>query len=308
MKIKRVSFIIKNDSVQSYSDHSQFNESMVSVIRGRVVWNGGASSESTSTVALPGVRVSDAANPLYGFTLTRLDGEFDLLVNGGRTRIKRSVYVPPNEIVIVDPIRMARDEMRELNARPECAVANRALPTPVLRPEWTVSTEGIPSARDSAATLVVDTRSVLQSLPLPGSSVRLVYDSSRVSASESILVMGLLPEKIDPDLRLVHVLVDIAGRKFEKRLAPSENLTYVWSWDKLNVYRQSDHGMVPANVRIGYEYRGCGRASEIAWVKRRVFMEGARARRLEGGAWSVDIHHHLDAVNGQFLVEAPPPA
>ncbi|KAL6728566.1 hypothetical protein Aduo_010328 [Ancylostoma duodenale] len=306
---QRVSFIIKNDSVQSYSDHSQFNESMVSVIRGRVVWNGGASSESTSTVALPGVRVSDAANPLYGFTLTRLDGEFDLLVNGGRTvnlqflrspfqRIKRSVYVPPNEIVIVDPIRMARDEMRELNARPECAVANRALPTPVLRPEWTVSTEGIPSARDSAATLVVDTRSVLQSLPLPGSSVRLVYDSSRVSASESILVMGLLPEKIDPDLRLVHVLVDIAGRKFEKRLAPSENLTYVWSWDKLNVYRQSDHGMVPANVRIGYEYRGCGRASEIAWVKRRVFMEGARARRLEGGAWSVDIHHHLDAVNG----------
>ncbi|KIH48960.1 hypothetical protein ANCDUO_20967 [Ancylostoma duodenale] len=95
---------------------------MVSVIRGRVVWNGGASSESTSTVALPGVRVSDAANPLYGFTLTRLDGEFDLLVNGGRTvnlqflrspfqRIKRSVYVPPNEIVIVDPIRMARDEL-----------------------------------------------------------------------------------------------------------------------------------------------------------------------------------------------------
>lgn len=59
-------------------------------------------------------------------------------------------------------------------------------------------------------------------------------------------------------------------------------------------------------MRIGYEYRGCGRASEIAWVKRRVFMEGARARRLEGGAWSVDIHHHLDAVNGQFLVATPP--
>ncbi|PIO70318.1 hypothetical protein TELCIR_07829 [Teladorsagia circumcincta] len=80
---------------------------MISVIRGRVVWNGGA--------------VSDAANPLYGFTLTRLDGEFDLLVNGGRTvnlqflrspfqRIKRSVYVPPNEIVVVDPVKMAREE------------------------------------------------------------------------------------------------------------------------------------------------------------------------------------------------------
>ncbi|KAK6741696.1 hypothetical protein RB195_009519 [Necator americanus] len=305
---QRVSFIIKNDSVQSYSDHSQFNESMVSVIRGRVVWNGGATSESTSTVALPGVRVSDTVNPLYGFTLTRVDGEFDLLVNGGRTvnlqflrspfqRIKRSVYVPPNEIVVVDPIKMARDEVRELHARPECAIANRVLPSPILRPDWAVSTEGIPSTRSVATVLVADTRSVVQSLPLPGSSVRLVYDSSRVSASESVLVMGLLPEKIDPDLRLVHISIDIAGRTFEKKLAPRENLTFIWSWDRQNIYRQSDHGMVPANVRVGYEYRGCSRPTEIAWIKRRIFMEGARARRLEGGAWSVDIHHHLDAVN-----------
>ncbi|KAK5979512.1 hypothetical protein GCK32_016163, partial [Trichostrongylus colubriformis] len=217
---------IRNDSVQSYSDHSQFNESRISVIRGRVVWNGGAISDSKSTVALPGVRVSDAANPLYGFTLTRLDGEFDLLVNGGRTvslqflrspfqRIKRSVYVPPNEIVVVDPIRMAREEQRELSARPECSVANRVLPTPVLRPEWAVSTEGIPSS-SSTATLLVDTRSVVESLPLPGSSVRLVYDSSRATASQSTLVLGLLPSKVDPDVRLVHVVVKIAGRTFEK--------------------------------------------------------------------------------------------
>uniref|UniRef100_A0A0K0D4U2 EGF-like domain-containing protein n=1 Tax=Angiostrongylus cantonensis TaxID=6313 RepID=A0A0K0D4U2_ANGCA len=95
---------------------------IISVIRGRVVWNGGASTESSNTVPLPGVRVSDAVNPLYGFTLTRLDGEFDLLVNGGRTvnlqflrspfqRIKRSVYVPPNEIVVVDSIKMVREEV-----------------------------------------------------------------------------------------------------------------------------------------------------------------------------------------------------
>lgn len=33
-------------------------------------------------------------------------------------------------------------------------------------------------------------------------------------------------------------------------LAPRENLTYVWSWDKLNVYRQSDHGMIPADGKL----------------------------------------------------------
>ncbi|KAK5970112.1 hypothetical protein GCK32_011451, partial [Trichostrongylus colubriformis] len=186
---------------------------------------------------------------------------------------------------------------RELSARPECSVANRVLPTPVLRPEWAVSTEGIPSS-SSTATLLIDTRSVVESLPLPGSSVRLAYDSSRATASQSTLVLGLLPSKVDPDVRLVHVVVKIAGRTFEKSLAPRENLTYIWSWDKLNIYRQSDHGLIAADVRIGYEYRGCGRPSEIAWISRRVFMEGARARRLEGGAWSVDIHHHLDVING----------
>lgn len=305
---QRVSFIIRNDSVQSYSDHSQFNGSIISVIRGRVVWNGGANTESSNTVPLPGVRVSDAVNPLYGFTLTRLDGEFDLLVNGGRTvnlqflrspfqRFKRSVYVPPNEIVVVDSIKMVREEVREQSARPECLVANRVLPNPVLRPDWTISTDGVPISAGTAK-LLVDTRSIIHSLPVPGSSIRLVYDSTRASASKSTLVMGLLRDELDRDVRLVHIVVDIAGRTFKKRLVPRENLTYVWSWDKLNVYRQSDHGMVAANVRIGYEYRGCTRTSEIAWISRRVHMEGARARRLEGGAWSVDIHHYLDVING----------
>ncbi|VDM81651.1 unnamed protein product [Strongylus vulgaris] len=73
---------------------------MVSVIRGRVVWNGGAMSDSTSTVPLPGVRVSDATNPLYGFTLTRLDGEFDLLVNGGRT-VNLQFLRSPFQIAII---------------------------------------------------------------------------------------------------------------------------------------------------------------------------------------------------------------
>ncbi|WKX99660.1 hypothetical protein Q1695_014493 [Nippostrongylus brasiliensis] len=305
---QRVSFIIRNDSVQSYSDHSQFNESVISVIRGRVVWNGGATADSKSTIALPGVRVSDASNPLYGFTLTRLDGEFDLMVNGGRTvslqflrspfqRVKRNVYVPPNEIVVVDPIKMGRENQRDLRPRPECAVASRLLPSPTLRAGWSVSSDGV-EPRSSEAVLLVDTRSVVQSLPLPGSSVRLVYDSSRAMASHSTLVIGLIPGRADRDLRLIHVEVKIAGRSFEKSLTPRDNLTYIWSWDKLNIYRQSDHGMVAADVKIAYEYRGCDRSSEMAWINRRVFMEGARARRLEGGAWSVDIHHYLDTVGG----------
>lgn len=70
------------------------------VIRGRVVTSLGS--------GLVGVRVS-TSTPLEGFTLTREDGWFDLLVNGGgavtlhfgRAPFKRSsqvVFVPWNEV------------------------------------------------------------------------------------------------------------------------------------------------------------------------------------------------------------------
>lgn len=70
------------------------------MIRGRVVTSLGS--------GLVGVRVS-TSTPLEGFTLTREDGWFDLLVNGGgavtlhfgRAPFKRStqvVFVPWNEV------------------------------------------------------------------------------------------------------------------------------------------------------------------------------------------------------------------
>lgn len=87
------------------------NGSRVSVIRGRVV--------TPDSNGLTGIRISVATDPQFGFTLTRPDGWFDILVNGGSMvtlqfqrspfhPIKRTVLVAWNEIVVIQtPIIMA---------------------------------------------------------------------------------------------------------------------------------------------------------------------------------------------------------
>lgn len=82
------------------------NCSRSAVIRGRVV--------TSMNMGLVGVRVS-TSTPLEGFTLTRDDGWFDLMVNGGGAitlQFGRSpfrpqsviVQVPWNEVIIIDTV------------------------------------------------------------------------------------------------------------------------------------------------------------------------------------------------------------
>lgn len=74
------------------------------MIRGHVV--------SKEFNGLIGVRVSVATDPQFGFTLTRSDGWFDILVNGGGIvtlqfqrnpfyPIKKSVYIAWNDIAVI---------------------------------------------------------------------------------------------------------------------------------------------------------------------------------------------------------------
>jgi len=103
----RMRFLVEDDSVQSYATLSSFNQTQVSVIRGRVVTKDGSS--------LVGVRVSVVTQPLYGFTLTREQGLFDILANGGGSvtlQFQRqpfqsrrvTVIVPWNRIMMMDTV------------------------------------------------------------------------------------------------------------------------------------------------------------------------------------------------------------
>lgn len=253
---QRVGFLIMEKSVQSYTDASQFNESLTSVIRGRVVWRGnsGASGAHGAHLPLQGVRVSDAAHPLYGFTLTRSDGYFDLVVNGARSvnlqflrtqfqSVKKSVWVPPRQIIHIDDILL----FRSTGAHPLISVAPaRAKCSPTLRklPDVTLisnlASDGISKDSEDSSKLVVDSRTIFESLPILGTDLSLVYDSGRSPSAPSTLLIGLLDDKVDKELRKIHLTISIAGRRFERILAPRINLTHVFAWDKQNSYRQSE--------------------------------------------------------------------
>ena len=69
---QKIQFLMEPESVHQYPTMSLFNESRISVIRGRVVDSNGA--------PLQAVRIFDSANSLYGFTISRNGGEFDLVV------------------------------------------------------------------------------------------------------------------------------------------------------------------------------------------------------------------------------------
>ncbi|CAJ0578559.1 unnamed protein product, partial [Mesorhabditis spiculigera] len=319
---QRVMFLVKPESVQSYADNTYFNESMVSVIRGRVVWNGGSPGASAD-LPLPGVRVSDANHPLYGFTLSRLEGAFDLLVNGGRSvqlqflkspfqRKKVSIYVPPNEIVYLENVILTTEKTREEDTasrfRPECLLSKRRIEPIELRTDWDVW--GAPEV-DGKPRLLADVGAIVDSMRIAGTDVYLVYDSRKAEATKSRLEIRLTGSNPDPSLRLVHLRIDIAGQRFTETLAARADLTHTFSWDKQNVYRQMEKGLLPTTVRIGYEYDKCHRSGEIFWVTHNVELS-ARSRKAVFGGWTPHIHHHYDAINGllekgdgtrQFLIK-----
>ncbi|CAL2048829.1 unnamed protein product [Caenorhabditis brenneri] len=189
---QKVASLKMEKSVQSYTDASEFNESLISVTQGRVICGGNSggsddlfTSLNKSTVPLVGVRVSDSAHPFYGFTLTRDDGYFDL------TSVKKSVYVPPRQIIHIDDIVLYRQTGASAHvpsmAPAKCSPTTRKLPEVVLISNWQYTSD---DQTDSC----------------------LVCDSSRSPAAPSTLLIGLLEDRIDEDLRKVHVNTRIAGR------------------------------------------------------------------------------------------------
>lgn len=106
----RVSYLHSGDSaVQTGVDVSAFQDYRVAVVRGSVRKRGGD--------VLSGVTVSAHDHPEHGQTLSRADGRYDLVINGGGwmtidfTRegylpAQRSVYVPWEDYVFVPDVAM----------------------------------------------------------------------------------------------------------------------------------------------------------------------------------------------------------
>ncbi|XP_011867432.1 PREDICTED: teneurin-m isoform X3 [Vollenhovia emeryi] len=301
---ERMKFLIDEGSLQNYARQETFNESMFwnhfntsrsAVIRGRVVTHLGT--------GLMGVRVS-TSTPLEGFTLTRDDGWFDLLVNGGgavtlqfgRSPFKPQshiVFVPWNEVVIIDKIIMSTaEEKPPIHVPHACAAHDYDLMKPVVLATWK---HGFQGACPDKSAILAESQVIQESLQIPGTGLNLVYHSSRAAGYLSTIQLQLTPEVIPPALNLIHLRITIEGILFEKTFEADPVIKFTYAWNRLNVYRQRVYGVTTAMVKVGYEYSDC---KDIIWDVQTTKLSGHDMSISEVGGWNLDIHHRYNFHEG----------
>ncbi|XP_049888087.1 teneurin-m isoform X1 [Pectinophora gossypiella] len=292
---ERMKFLIDEGSLQNYAKQETFNESRSAVIRGRVVTSLGS--------GLVGVRVS-TSTPLEGFTLTREDGWFDLLVNGGgavtlhfgRAPFKRSsqvVFVPWNEVVIIDSVVMTTaDEKAGMGPPQACLAHDYDAMKPVVLATWK---HGFQGACPDKSAILAESQVVQESLQIPGTGLNLVYHSSRAAGYLSTIQLQLTPEKVPPTLALIHLRITIEGILFEKTFEADPVIKFTYPWNRLNVYRQRVYGVTTALVKVGYQYTDC---KDIIWNVQTTKLSGHDMSISDVGGWNLDIHHRYNFHEG----------
>lgn len=253
---------------------------------------------------LMGVRVS-TSTPLEGFTLTRDDGWFDLLVNGGGAvtlQFGRSpfrahshiVFVPWNEVVIIDNIIMTTSDDKAVVPVPQpCIAHDYDTMKAVVLATWK---HGFQGACPDKSAILAESQVVQESLQIPGTGLNLVYHSSRAAGYLSTIQLQLTPEKIPPTLKLIHLCITIEGILFEKTFEADPVIKFTYAWNRLNVYRQRVYGVTTAIVKVGYEYTDC---KEIIWDVQTTKLSGHDMSISEVGGWNLDIHHRYNFHEGK---------
>lgn len=77
-----------------------------------------------------------------------------------------------------------------------------------------------------------------ESIGIPGSNLNLIYRSSWATGYYSYLIIHLTQSDISPELKVVHISVEIEGSIYNHVLEADPNLKYTFTWDKRNVYKQ----------------------------------------------------------------------
>ncbi|MBZ3885879.1 Teneurin-3 [Sciurus carolinensis] len=305
----RISFLIGSDSTHVIPGESPFNKSLASVIRGQVLTADGT--------PLIGVNVSFFHYPEYGYTITRQDGMFDLVANGGASLtlvFERSpfltqyhtVWIPWNVFYVMDTLVMKKEE----NDIPSCDLSGFVRPNPIIVSS-PLSTFFRSSPEDSP--IIPETQVLHEETTIPGTDLKLSYLSSRAAGYKSVLKITMTQSIIPFNLMKVHLMVAVVGRLFQKWFPASPNLAYTFIWDKTDAYNQKVYGLSEAVVSVGYEYESC--LDLTLWEKRTAILQGYELDASNMGGWTLDKHHVLDIQNGilykgngenQFISQQPP--
>uniref|UniRef100_A0A803T8W9 Teneurin transmembrane protein 4 n=1 Tax=Anolis carolinensis TaxID=28377 RepID=A0A803T8W9_ANOCA len=279
------------------------------VIRGQVMTSDGT--------PLVGVNISFVNNPLYGYTISRQDGSFDLVTNGGIAVIlhferapfitqDHTLWLPWDHFFVMETIVMRHEE----NDIPSCDLSNFARPNPVVSPSPMTAFASSCSERGS---IVPEIQALQEEIKISGSKIKLSYLSSRTAGYRSVLRISLTHPTIPFNLMKVHLMVAVEGRLFRKWFAAAPDLSYYFVWDKTDVYNQKVYGLSEVFVSVGYEYESC--PDLILWEKRTAVLQGYEIDASKLGGWSLDKHHALNIQSGilhkgngenQFISQQPP--
>ncbi|XP_078252785.1 teneurin-3-like isoform X2 [Rhinoraja longicauda] len=304
----RIKFLIEPESTHLLPGDNPFNSSLSSVIRGQVLTADGT--------PLIGVNVSFLHYPQYGYTITRQDGMFDLLANGGASltlcfeRVPfitrhHTVWIPWNVFYVMDTMVMKKEE----NEIPSCDLSGFVRPNPDILAS-PLSTFFRTSSSESP--IIPETQVLHEETDIPGTDVKLMYLSSRAAGYKPVLKITMTQSTVPFNLMKVHLMVAVVGRLFQKWFPALPNLAYTFIWDKTDAYNQKVYGLSEAVVSVGYEYESC--LDLILWEKRTAVLQGYELDSANMGGWSLDKHHVLDVENGilykgngenQFISQQP---
>ncbi|XP_029335295.1 teneurin-4 isoform X1 [Mus caroli] len=305
----RIKFLVGRDSTHSIPGENPFDGGHACVIRGQVMTSDGT--------PLVGVNISFINNPLFGYTISRQDGSFDLVTNGGISIILRferapfitqehTLWLPWDRFFVMETIVMRHEE----NEIPSCDLSNFARPNPVVSPSPLTS---FASSCAEKGPIVPEIQALQEEIVIAGCKMRLSYLSSRTPGYKSVLRISLTHPTIPFNLMKVHLMVAVEGRLFRKWFAAAPDLSYYFIWDKTDVYNQKVFGLSEAFVSVGYEYESC--PDLILWEKRTAVLQGYEIDASKLGGWSLDKHHALNIQSGilhkgngenQFVSQQPP--
>ncbi|XP_067944760.1 teneurin-m-like [Watersipora subatra] len=289
------------DRVQNVADLSVFDPARVSVIRGKVLLRDGSPALCT--------RVYLPKELSFGFTLTRENGEFDLMVNGGGSinlwfvrgqapSINTTVWVAWNTFVTIDPVTLLQENDEPINEQSCSPDHDRYTLYPVVLPMWQHTQ--LKTCPEQSA-IIPESQVVQESITIPGTDAHIIYKTSDMKGYKSTILIQLTPKVIPSKLFLVHLKIVVEGVVHTEIFEADPNLTYKYSWNKQNAYQQNIYGIRPAQVSVGYQYVGC---DKIIWDKQATTISGYHggdvgesARYLAKG-WRLDIQHFYNYMEG----------
>ncbi|KAF7707190.1 teneurin-1-like isoform X3 [Silurus meridionalis] len=289
---QRVGFLLGKASTHTLHGDMPFDASQVAVVRGQVVTGNGS--------PLVGVNITFLQHPLYGFTISRQDGSFDLVAPGAVSVTlvfqrqpfltqRRTVWLPWNNFLVLDNVVMTDKEV----VLQSCDVRNFISPYPILMPSPLTRYTGECALRGP---VIPELQAVQEEITIPDSFMKLSYLSTRAAGYQSLLRVILSHASIPPGLRKLHVSAVIEGRKYQKWFPAAPGLVYVLSWNKTDIYDQEVFGLTKASVSVGYEYESC--PDFILWERRTTVIQGFEMMGSSLGGWTLDKHHILNLQSG----------